>query len=110
MGKTRLALQAAADLLETFPDGVWFVDLSVLHDPALVPSAIAGSLGVREAGGGLADRLGAVLRGKRLLLVLDNFERVVDAAKTVSDLLQALTAKGYIERDPARSRGVRILG
>ncbi len=87
VGKTRLALQAAADLLGDFPDGIWFVDLSLLGDPELVPSAIAGVLGVRDAGRGLTDRLGSVLSGKRLLLVLDNFERVIDAAQTVSDLL-----------------------
>ena len=81
VGKTRLALQAAADLLEDFPDGVWFVDLSVLADPALVPSAIAGVLGVREEGSELTERLASVLGGKRLLLVLDNFEHVVDAAQ-----------------------------
>ena len=75
-----LALQAAADVLEDFPDGVWFVDLSALDDPALVPSAIAGVLGVREEGSGLTDRLAGVLGGKQLLLVLDNFERVVEAA------------------------------
>jgi predicted ATPase/class 3 adenylate cyclase len=87
VGKTRVALQAAADLLEAFPDGVWFVDLSVLDDPALVPSVIAGVLGVREEGSGLTDRLASVLGGKRLLLVLDNFERVVEATATISDLL-----------------------
>ena len=48
VGKTRLALQAAADLVESFPDGVWFVDLSPLTDPALVPTTIAVVLGVRE--------------------------------------------------------------
>ena len=48
VGKTRLAFQAAADLLEGFPDGVWFVDLSLLNDPTLVLSAIAAVLGVRE--------------------------------------------------------------
>ena len=96
VGKTRLALQAAADLLEAFPDGVWFVDLSALTDPALVPSAIAAVLGVREEGSGLTDRLGGVLGGKRLLLVLDNFERVVDAAQTVADLL-------------ARAPGLKVL-
>jgi predicted ATPase/class 3 adenylate cyclase/Tfp pilus assembly protein PilF len=87
VGKTRVALQAGADMLEAFPDGVWFVDLSVLDDPALVSSAIAGVLGVREEGSGLPERLASVLGGKRLLLVLDNFERVTDAAQTVSDLL-----------------------
>jgi hypothetical protein len=50
VGKTRLALQAAADLLDDFPDGLWFVDLSALTDPALVPSAIATMLGVRGEG------------------------------------------------------------
>ena len=87
VGKTRLALRAAAELLDAFPDGVWFVDLSLLNDPTLLPSAIAGVLGVREAGRGLTDRLGGVLSDKRLLLVLDNFERVIDAAPTVSGLL-----------------------
>jgi predicted ATPase/class 3 adenylate cyclase len=87
VGKTRVALQAAADVLEAFPDGVWFVDLSVLDDPALVPSVIAGVLGVREEGSGLTDRLASVLGGKRLLLLLDNFERVVEATPTISDLL-----------------------
>jgi predicted ATPase/class 3 adenylate cyclase len=96
VGKTRLALRAAADLLEMFPDGVWFVDLSSLNDPTLVPSAIAAVLGVREAGDGLTDRLGGVLSEKRLLLVLDNFERVVDAAQIVSALL-------------AHARGLKVL-
>jgi len=96
VGKTRLALQAAADLLEDFPDGVWFVDLSVLDDPALVPSAIVGALGAREEGSGIPNRLAAMLTGKHLLLLLDNFERVVDAASVVADLL-------------ARAPGVKIL-
>jgi predicted ATPase/class 3 adenylate cyclase len=87
VGKTRVALQAAADVLEAFPDGVWFVDLSVLDDPALVPSVIAGVLGVREEVSALTARLASLLGGKRLLLVLDNFERVVGATPMVSDLL-----------------------
>ena len=51
-GKTRLALQAAADLIDDFPHGVWFVDLGAVSDPALVPAEIARALGVREEGGG----------------------------------------------------------
>ena len=51
VGKTRLALQAAADLLEVFPDGAFFVELAPLADPALVPSTVASALGVREEGG-----------------------------------------------------------
>jgi predicted ATPase/class 3 adenylate cyclase len=96
VGKTRVALQAAADLLEAFPDGAWFVDLSVLDDPSLVPSVIASVLGVREEGSEIANRLAAMLAGKHLLLVLDNFDRVVDAASVVADLL-------------ARAPGVKVL-
>ena len=75
------------DLLADFPDGIWFVDLSVLDDPTLVPSAIARVLGVREEGSGLTERLSRVLGGKRLLLVLDNFERVLESASLVTSLL-----------------------
>ena len=64
VGKTRVALQAAADVLEDFPDGVWFVDLSVLDDPTLVPPAIAGVLGVREEGAWLTERLAGGARRK----------------------------------------------
>jgi predicted ATPase/class 3 adenylate cyclase len=87
VGKTRLALQAAADRLEDFPDGTWFVDLSTLSDPTLVPSVIASVLGVRGEGSELVDRLTSVLSGQRLLLVLDNVERVIEATQVVSDLL-----------------------
>jgi len=96
VGKTRLALQVAADLLDAFPDGAWFVDLSTLADASLVPSAIADALGGREEGSGSAHQLVAMLVGKHLLLVLDNFERVVDAASVVAGLL-------------ARAPGVKVL-
>ena len=70
MGKTRLALQAAADLLEVFPDGAFFVELAPLADPALVPSTVASALGVREEGGQpLVDDPDAFLRDRQLLLV-----------------------------------------
>jgi class 3 adenylate cyclase len=89
-GKTRLALQAAAELLDDFADGVYFVDLAPLIDPALVPQAIAAALGVRAEGSRQADeRLQDVLAPKTLLLVLDNFERLTDAALVVSALLAA---------------------
>jgi len=81
VGKTRLALRAAAGLLERFGDGVCFVSLAPLADPALVPSAIAQALGLQEGGGRpLLPSLQAFLRDKRLLLVLDNCEHVADAA------------------------------
>ena len=109
VGKTRVALQAAADLLEDFPAGVWFVDLSALDDPILVPSAIAGVLGVRDEGSGLTERLASVMRGKRLLLVLDNFERVVAAAQFVADFLaQAPGVKVLVtSRTPLHAYGER---
>jgi predicted ATPase/class 3 adenylate cyclase len=87
-GKTRLALQAAADLLEQFDDGVFFVALATITDPELVPSAIAGPLGVKEsAEQSLEKSLEAYLREKELLFVLDNFEQVPEGAHFVGDLL-----------------------
>ena len=83
-GKTRLALQAAAEALDPtgpFPDGAWFMDLAPLTDPALVPAAVAQALGVREAAGRpLAEALRDHLREKRLLLVLDNCEHLLPGA------------------------------
>ena len=87
-GKTRLALQVAADVSEGFPDGVFFVNLAPLSDPEFVLSAIAQVLEVRETSErSLLDRLHAALRDKHLLLVLDNFEQVVQAAVPVAELL-----------------------
>src|SRR5918998_5257093 len=83
VGKTRLALEAArASLAEgLFPDGVAFVALAPLEDPSLVTPSVARSLGVREAKDQtLNEALRARLRGERTLLVLDNFEHVLDAA------------------------------
>ncbi len=89
-GKTRLALQVAAELIDEFEDGVFFVALSPISDPELVASAVAGALGVGEsAGRTLEQDLGDFLGDKELLLVLDNFEQVVDAAPLVGGLLSA---------------------
>jgi predicted ATPase len=89
-GKTRLALQVAADLVDDFRDGVCFVDLAPIRDPGLVVSAIAQPLGVREAGGEPPlETLKGFLRDQSPLLVLDNFEQVLDAAPTVAALLSA---------------------
>jgi predicted ATPase/DNA-binding SARP family transcriptional activator len=81
-GKTRLALQAAADLVESFPDGVWWVSLASLRDAELVESTIAQIVGARD---GLAEHL----RVRRALLLLDNFEQLLEAAQIVADLLTA---------------------
>jgi len=89
-GKTRLSLQVAADLLDRFEDGAFFVELAPISDPELVLSTIAQVLGVEDAGGRpLRDALVDYLRGRHLLLVLDNFEQVLAAATVVDALLQA---------------------
>ncbi|MGC3988564.1 MAG: AAA family ATPase [Chthoniobacteraceae bacterium] len=90
-GKTRLSLQVAADLLENFSDGVWFVELATISDPAQVPMAVAGALGVREeADHSLLETLSNYLRAKHLLLIFDNCEHVVEAcAQLVESLLRA---------------------
>jgi predicted ATPase len=79
-GKTRLALQLAAEAVEGFPDGVFWVPLQALRDPALVGRAIGASVGADD---GLVEHVAS----KRMLVLLDNFEQVVEAAPTVSSLL-----------------------
>ena len=89
-GKTRLALQVAADMVDDFEHGVFFVQLAALSDPAFVLPTIAHALGVVEAGGRpLKELLQDNLSDKRMLLVLDNFEQVIESASAVSDLLAA---------------------
>src|SRR5687768_4267373 len=90
VGKTRLALGTAATMSNGFADGVVFVPLAPISDPALVPSAIITALGVRGPGdASLLERVTAMLRQRQLLLVLDNFEHVVEAAPLVTHLLAA---------------------
>ncbi len=90
VGKTRLAIQVASDLRDAFADGVGFVSLAVLRDPRLVAPAVARALRVREEGTRPTKlTLEDALRGRRLLLVLDNFEQVSAAAPLVADLLAA---------------------
>ena len=89
-GKTRLGLQAAADLLDEHRDGVFFVALADINDTALVPTTMAGALGVVESAElPLEDVLKEYLGRRELLLVLDNFEQVLDAAPLVGKLLSA---------------------
>ena len=108
VGKTRLALEVAAQRRGDYAGGVWFVDLAPLGDPALVVPAIAHTLGVRERGGRpLRAALEDELREKHLLLLLDNCEQVLGAAPALAHLLAvcprlALLATG---RAPLRLRG-----
>jgi class 3 adenylate cyclase len=87
-GKTRLALEVAAEGLDRFPDGVFFIDFAPLTDPRLVIPTIAATLGMREAVGQLLfQTLSSFLTNKRMLLLLDNCERVLAAAPNIAALI-----------------------
>lgn len=108
-GKTRLALQVAFELVETFADGVWLVDLAPLGDPSLVVEAAAAVLGVRERSGEpILDSLITRLEPRHLLLVLDNCEHLIDAsASLVAALLTACPMVRVLatSREPLRVQG-----
>src|SRR6266705_1586740 len=93
VGKTRLGLQVATDLLESFANGVFFVALAPLRDADLVLSAVAQALGLRVMGDqSFLDVLKTCLRDKHCLVVLDNFEQVVSVAPLLAELLEACPA------------------
>lgn len=111
-GKTRLAVEAAAELLDVFPDGVFFVDLAGVRDARLVQGVVAETLGVREVDGQDLDASVAAFLGlKRMLLVLDNFEQVIDAAPVLSQWLARAPALALLvtSRVPLRVRGERVV-
>ncbi|HEX9065545.1 MAG TPA: AAA family ATPase, partial [Streptosporangiaceae bacterium] len=90
IGKTRLAVHLAADLSAGFPDGVWFVGLADLREPELVASRIATELGVvEEPGRPPLATLADALRPRRMLIVLDNCEHLIDACAQVCQRLLA---------------------
>jgi predicted ATPase/class 3 adenylate cyclase len=87
-GKTRLALQVASQVLDQFEDGVYFVELAPISDPRFVVRTIAQVFGIGESGSGsLVENLKNYLHDKQLLLVLDNYEQIIETAPLVSDLL-----------------------
>jgi predicted ATPase/class 3 adenylate cyclase len=90
-GKTRLSIQVGGELLAEQPDGVWIVELAPLADPALIPQTVAAVFGLRESPNrALIEQINDYLRAKRLLLILDNCEHLVDAcARLAESLLQA---------------------
>jgi non-specific serine/threonine protein kinase len=88
IGKTRLALALATDLIDDFADGVYFVSLAAVLDASLVATAIARAVGIHETSATPArDALTSTLHGAEALLVVDNFEHVLAAAAVISDLL-----------------------
>ena len=87
-GKTRLSLQVAAELVEQYPDGVWFIELAPLTDPDLIPQAILSVLGTGEQPGKTATQsLSEYVHEKKLLLILDNCEHIIEACARLADIL-----------------------
>ena len=88
IGKTRLALQVAAEVIDAYRDGVWLVEFASIRDPLLLPTSVAQVLGVQEKSGApLTDTLCAHLKARQLLLVLDNCEHLLDACATLADTI-----------------------
>jgi predicted ATPase/DNA-binding SARP family transcriptional activator len=91
VGKTRLAIQVVADVLDRFPDGVWFLDLAPVSDPALVPNTLANLLGLREPGDtklSITDLLINYFRSRAALVIFDNCEHLIEScAQLVNSLL-----------------------
>jgi predicted ATPase/signal transduction histidine kinase/class 3 adenylate cyclase len=109
-GKSRLSLQVAADSIDDFDHGTFFVPLAEIDDPELVPAAIAAALDVREeATRSVRETLLAALRDQQLLVVLDNLEQVVDCAPFVGELLRACPSVKLLatSRIPLRVYGER---
>jgi predicted ATPase/class 3 adenylate cyclase len=93
IGKTSLAIELARTHKDAFPDGAWFVPLDVVAEPDLVPAAIARALGIYDGPGSpVMERLQRTLAERQMLLVLDNFEHLLDAAPRAADLLRAAPA------------------
>ena len=107
VGKTRLALEVAGRLADTFRDGVFVIELAAVGDPAAVPEAVSAVLGItQQAGLSLADSVAAALEGRSRLLVFDNCEHVLDAA---ADMIEAVIAHSATVKILATSReGLRV--
>ena len=107
IGKTRLALQVAGEVIGAYRDGVWFVDLGSVREPALMPAAVAQSLAVTErVGKSLTDTIGAHLRRLQLLLIIDNCEHLLgECAAFVDALLKSSAGVTVIatSREPLRA-------
>lgn len=102
VGKTRLATEVAARLVDEFPDGVWFFELAAVTDPAAVPDAVAAVLGItQQPGKTVTESVASALEGRLRLLVFDNCEHVRDA---VADLVEAIRARSATVTILATSR------
>jgi predicted ATPase/DNA-binding CsgD family transcriptional regulator len=107
-GKTRLALQAASTVGETFADGAHFISLGAIRDPTLIIPTIAQALGLVESPGQLLfDSLKDFLRDRQMLLLLDNFEQLISAAPLLTEVLAACAGLKLLvtSRETLRVRG-----
>lgn len=109
-GKTRLAIQAAAEMLDRFRDGVYFVDISTERQPKAVYEAMVRALGITAADGEALQTLTARLRDREMLVVLDNFEQVTAAGPGIVAVLQTCPALTVLvtSREALRVRGERV--
>lgn len=111
IGKTTVALAVAESAIGLFPDGVWLVDLSSLKDPALVPNAIATAIGLAAHSANMQAALSGFLRGRKVLLVLDSCEHLIDAVASCLDRILADAAGLKVlatSREPLRMKGERV--
>lgn len=92
IGKTRVALQLGAELIDRFADGVWFADLSSIGDPELVGSAVGRALGIEQGQGRLDELIPRRLQRKKLLLIIDNCEHLIAAVAALVDSIQRTAA------------------
>ena len=107
VGKTRLALRIAADVLDQYADGAWFVDLAPLGDPTFVPNSVAAALDIPgQATRSLVDTLAKYLRTRSLLLVLDNCEHLHTACQSLADTLLRASASLRILATSREALGV----
>ena len=107
MGKSRLAVQVAAELIMEFPDGVWLVELAPVGDPGAVPDVVATVLGVTaRAGLTVTGSIAQAVSGRRLLVVLDNCEHLLDAAGDLVETL--LTRTGTVKVLATSREGLRV--
>ena len=111
LGKTRLSLQVAADVMDDYPDGVWFVELAPVADARLVPQAVASVLGVKEeTGRPVSEALVKAVKDRRLLLILDNCEHLLQACAETSRAAaagRAATEDSRVEPRAAARRAAR---
>jgi non-specific serine/threonine protein kinase len=109
VGKTRLAITVASNVVDAFPDGVCFVDLSPLQEPGIVIPIVAQAIGLRGQPDSLQSLLMTLMQGQRRLLLLDNFEQVIAAAPHISGLLMGAPSLTVMvtSREPLRVSGER---